>query len=240
MNNEQNQGQISTDAEDMFAEIDSGSAGNVAPPIRPVNMGNPVFTQQAAAGSNMSQAAMNRTPDGRHDKGDVKYLIIGIVSLAVVLLAAWFVYKNILQPRYLTPVETVDTAMPAVDYNAAVDEVPVNANVINSLEITAENTPLISEAATINNETANNEIANPINTDTDGDGLIDTDEITRGTNINLVDTDSDGLSDGEEVNIWETNPLESDTDGDSYSDGQEVEGKYNPNGPGKLYEVKAQ
>ena len=35
--------------------------------------------------------------------------------------------------------------------------------------------------------------------DTDGDGLSDADEATRGTNPNLKDTDADGVTDGREV-----------------------------------------
>ncbi|MBI1908528.1 hypothetical protein HYS28_03930, partial [Candidatus Uhrbacteria bacterium] len=43
--------------------------------------------------------------------------------------------------------------------------------------------------------------------------------------------------DREEVEVYDTDPLEEDTDGDTYLDGQEVKGGYNPNGPGKLFEV---
>lgn len=49
-----------------------------------------------------------------------------------------------------------------------------------------------------------------------------------------VDTDGDGLSDRDEVEIYQTNPLEKDTDRDGVSDGDEVKRGDNPNGPGKL------
>jgi hypothetical protein len=78
-------------------------------------------------------------------------------------------------------------------------------------------------------------IASPV--DTDKDGLTDQEEIQLGTNINSVDSDRDGLFDREEVKVYKTNPLEQDTDGDTYLDGAEVRGGYNPNGPGKLYEL---
>jgi hypothetical protein len=63
----------------------------------------------------------------------------------------------------------------------------------------------------------------PLNPDTDGDGLSDGDEVNiYFTNPLNPDTDGDGLSDGDEVNKYQTNPLLWDTDGDDLSDGQEV------------------
>ena len=65
-------------------------------------------------------------------------------------------------------------------------------------------------------------------TDTDKDGLTDTEEQKRATNPRLSDTDGDGLADGDEVNIYKTDPLLSDTDGDSFDDGREVARGYSP------------
>ena len=70
--------------------------------------------------------------------------------------------------------------------------------------------------------------------DQDHDGLTDVQEAQLGTDPSNADTDGDGLLDGEEVNIYHTNPLNPDTDGDTYLDGDEVRNGYNPNGPGKL------
>ena len=58
--------------------------------------------------------------------------------------------------------------------------------------------------------------------DTDGDGLINSDEIKLGTDPLKADTDGDGLSDGDEVNTYRTDPLVPDTDKDGLSDGDEV------------------
>lgn len=74
--------------------------------------------------------------------------------------------------------------------------------------------------------------------DSDQDGLSDDAEKQLGTNPNEIDTDQDGLFDPEETRVYKTDPLKSDTDGDGHSDGSEVKGGYNPNGPGKLYEIK--
>ncbi|MBL8784540.1 MAG: tandem-95 repeat protein, partial [Deltaproteobacteria bacterium] len=80
----------------------------------------------------------------------------------------------------------------------------------------------------------------PDNPDTDGDGLLDGDEVAGGndpfryeigidTNPLDADTDDDGISDGDEVkgggpniNYGSTDPLNPDTDGDGINDGTEV------------------
>ena len=227
-------------AEDMFAEIDGGSP---EPHLSsgPVNMGNPAFTQQSqtAPAKHPQTNQSNFTEKKEYkQKNDVKYLIIGIISLLVVLIVAWIVYQQILKPKYLQNKAVLNMEVPADNY----DNQDVNGTVENNND----------NSGNVNNANVNNDItetatpaiittsANPdeAGLDTDSDGLPDAEEKVLGTNINLADTDGDGLSDKEEVKIWKTNPLEPDTDGDGYPDGKEVEGKYNPNGPGKLYEVK--
>lgn len=75
--------------------------------------------------------------------------------------------------------------------------------------------------------------------DTDGDGLIDTEETTLGANSTSPDTDGDGLFDGEEVKVFHTDPLKRDTDGDNFTDGEEVKNGFNPSGSGRLFAVPA-
>ncbi len=58
--------------------------------------------------------------------------------------------------------------------------------------------------------------------DSDGDGLSNTQERRLGTDPELADTDGDGVLDGEEVDVHGTDPLAADTDGDGYSDGDEI------------------
>ena len=65
---------------------------------------------------------------------------------------------------------------------------------------------------------------NPLQKDTDSDGLSDGDEFLKHkTDPNSADSDSDKLSDAEEVMKTETNPLASDTDGDGLTDGDELQ-----------------
>lgn len=76
--------------------------------------------------------------------------------------------------------------------------------------------------------------------DTDNDGLADIEEIDLGTNPLRADTDADGLSDFDEVRVYGTNPNNKDTDADGYLDGEEVTNGYNPNGAGKLLDIKTE
>ena len=65
--------------------------------------------------------------------------------------------------------------------------------------------------------------------DSDGDGLSDADEITRGTDPTNPDSDGDGLTDGDEVYVYLTDPLNPDTDGDGLTDDAEVALGTDPN-----------
>jgi hypothetical protein len=64
----------------------------------------------------------------------------------------------------------------------------------------------------------------PRETDADGDGLSNADEIAHVPPLNptLADTDGDTLSDGDEVNVYQTDPHAEDTDSDGFTDGSEV------------------
>ncbi len=63
----------------------------------------------------------------------------------------------------------------------------------------------------------------PLNPDTDGDGLTDGDEIFKyKSDPTKIDTDGDGLKDGDEIWRFRTDPLRADSDKDELNDGDEV------------------
>jgi len=63
--------------------------------------------------------------------------------------------------------------------------------------------------------------SNPFNDDTDGDGLLDADEVARGTDPRLEDTNGDGVNDGDQVAGGE-DPLDPDMDDDGMPNHWEV------------------
>ncbi len=65
--------------------------------------------------------------------------------------------------------------------------------------------------------------------DYDGDGLSVIEECNKGTDPINSDTDCDGLADGDEANVYCTNPLVADCDEDGLIDGDEIELRLNPN-----------
>ncbi len=78
--------------------------------------------------------------------------------------------------------------------------------------------------------------------DSDADGLCDVDEPQHGTDPLNADSDGDGLSDGEELNTHGTDPLNPDSDGDFYADSREIEEGTDPNDrcdPGVLPPIRA-
>jgi len=86
---------------------------------------------------------------------------------------------------------------------------------------------------TCNNACENRRGTDPLDPDTDDDGLNDGEEayIYR-TNPTVVDTDGDNRTDWEEVNVPPvTNPLDPDSDDDGLSDGAEISLGTNPLNP---------
>lgn len=74
--------------------------------------------------------------------------------------------------------------------------------------------------------------SDPDNHDTDGDSLLDGEEVlTWATNPLRPDTDSDGLVDGAEVHQFKTDPTNPDTDGDGLADAAEIRAGSSPLDP---------
>jgi MYXO-CTERM domain-containing protein len=78
----------------------------------------------------------------------------------------------------------------------------------------------------------NTTTTDPLNPDTDTDGLTDGDEVnTHETDPLDADSDDDGLNDGDEVNTHGTDPLDADSDDGGVIDGEEVSAGTNPLDP---------
>ncbi len=81
----------------------------------------------------------------------------------------------------------------------------------------------------IDSDEINIYFTDPLVKDSDGDGLDDKYEIDNGLNPNIADTDGDGLNDGDEVNTHHTDPKNRDSDGDGLDDKYEINNGLNPN-----------
>lgn len=75
--------------------------------------------------------------------------------------------------------------------------------------------------------------------DSDGDGLLDGEEIRLGTRTDLKDTDGDGLGDYAEVRTYGTNPLLKDSDGDGSNDAHEIAAGTDPNSATDVFKIIA-
>lgn len=69
-------------------------------------------------------------------------------------------------------------------------------------------------------------LTDPLDADTDDDGLLDGVEVSLGSDPLLVDSDGDSLSDGDEVNLHGTDPQAKDSDGDELNDAEEIQVRF--------------
>jgi hypothetical protein len=217
--------------------------------------------------SDASQGPATSLP-GEHRSGGgamrIVMIVVGsLVGLAVLGFGGYFFYTHFVTTQ--APTNTPVVTTPTVDTTPTLHGAENPPAVEPTPNLPEPSTPITDdqqpETAPAVEPTPTN-LPPPTNvqpgaTDTDGDGLLDPQEQTAGTDPNVADTDGDGLTDGEEVNtshtdplksdtdgdgltdgdevrVWKTNPTNADTDGDGYSDGQEVQNNFNPNGPGKL------
>lgn len=81
------------------------------------------------------------------------------------------------------------------------------------------------------------DIAMTLSDDPDYDGLTTDEETALGTDPLNSDTDGDGLSDFDEVRTYFTDPLLADSDGDGMSDFNEIQAGTNPNDPNSCFIV---
>jgi len=70
--------------------------------------------------------------------------------------------------------------------------------------------------------------------DSDNDAIPDDEEVAIGTNPNSEDTDGDGLVDIDELNVFNTDATLFDTDGDGVGDGDEINNGTDPFDPASL------
>jgi hypothetical protein len=109
------------------------------------------------------------------------------------------------------------------------DEVAQGTDPLDGLAaVPTEETPVTEESPAAE-PTPASAVAAP--GDSDGDGLEDAIEVELGTDPVDLDTDDDGLTDGDEYYIYQTGTRNPDTDGDGVVDGEETANGTDPNDP---------
>lgn len=206
--------------EDIFSDVEPTKPEPLRPSgaVSPTVPGRPGEISKVGA---MPEVAAEEMGEGG-GSGRKIFLAITAVVLLVILGAGGYLAWQQFGKRGAVVKEVTNTGA-AANVNAAA---PANVPTAPTPEVPTTPTP--AETGTPS--------APPV-LDSDGDGLSDAEEATLGTDPTKSDTDNDGLTDGEEVNIYHTDPLNPDTDGDGYLDGDEVRNGYNPNGPGKLFNL---
>jgi hypothetical protein len=219
-------------------DIFSGTEPAKIEPLRPGGAMSPTVPGRPGAPAQVGAMAedLGEAPAPRKKM----FLIIMVVMLAVILGAGGYLaWQQFMVPKsgqQATPSPAGQNAnLPA----EAPANVPANIPAVNTTPA-----PLCGNGICETGEDATTCLGDcpappppAVGPDTDGDGLTDAEEATLGTDPTKADTDADGLTDREEVVIYKTDPLNPDTDGDGYKDGDEVKAGYNPNGPGKLFEL---
>ncbi len=110
------------------------------------------------------------------------------------------------------------------------DEVAQATDPLDGITNVAAGEPPAVEEPVVAEEPADVEVA-VIPGDSDGDGLEDALELELGTDPVDLDTDDDGLTDGDEYYVFATGTLNPDSDGDGVVDGTETANGTDPNDP---------
>jgi len=241
--------------EDIFAEVDGGvpekkrptppsvksarldSESERARPARsvPAARSVPPKTEQEQILANLEVPEEDLTDfSGPPPRSRVKIIVIIVVGVIILGAAAWgarvYWQNKALEEQVL--------------YGRPKTEIPTpSVNKLPEAPETVEESPSTPPPSADPSEPSEEplepieEVPVDVDKDTDGDGLTDLEEEEMGTDKNKPDTDEDGLSDRDEVEIYQTNPINPDTDKDEVLDGVEVRRGDDPNGPGRLLEL---
>lgn len=158
------------------------------------------------------------------------FLPVGLIGFLFLCFFLLVPFRNLPTPARATQTAAVNQTQAALSGEAD----PDGDGLTNDREAALGTDPLKPDTdgdRLLDREEVETHLTDPLDPDTDGDGLQDGDEIqTHKTNPRQPDTDGDGLSDGEEIRLG-TDPLNPDTDGDGLRDGDEIRLEANPRNP---------
>jgi hypothetical protein len=180
-----------------------------------------------------------------------KNLWIAIIAIVILFAAGAGVYLFVFKKPAATSSQTSQTLTPANATTDATDTTPATTNTPTSTPTTPSQgtgtmptTPTTSASTSVltaawlmqyfpteapngvcsaTEQTVCGDAADP-----DADGLTNAQEFKIGTNPTLADTDQDGIADGDEVNVFDINPLSAHTAGVAkYTDSGDLTHMYN-------------
>jgi hypothetical protein len=202
--------------QDIFASVESPTAS------QPVGSSSQPFAQPfMPAGIPSSSQPVSQAIPKSGVNAKVVLIILVVLILAGAGALAYLQYFKKTPPQIIVP-EAINT----------VSELPATTTEVGA---TAIDEVIITPTSTDNQtstEPGTSDITEPISS-VEVEPSVVVDNPIPEANPNL-DSDQDGLTDAEELNIYQTNPLQADSDGDGYTDGDEVRAGYNPLGEGKL------
>lgn len=118
----------------------------------------------------------------------------------------------------------IDQSLYGADADSSAD--PDLDGLDNQTEFNLGTNPTLSDSDSdglSDSEEVNTYSSDPFDTDSDDDGLTDGNEVnTHGTDPSDSDSDDDGLSDSDEINIHNTDPNDTDSDDDGLTDSAEI------------------
>lgn len=236
-NNQNNQSAMPSsqpEPEDIFAGTEKELRANMAGVNKPPQFQPKTVLPPTAPAVNIPEAGgnMSAPPAAAGVKSDKKYVIIGVV---VIIVLALILLGMIALAYYKARGDKSNATTNSGNVQVSSPQTTEQPAPVSEPGLEQQLTPASEQTGT-ETEQKGEVILDEI-TDSDGDGLMDGEERRLGTNLNNSDSDGDGLFDREEVRVYKTDPLNPDTDGDGYRDGDEVRDEYNPNGPGKLFEL---
>lgn len=179
-----------------------------------------------------------------HTRRKVIVFMLGAFIVAFLLIAGYLAYR-ILQAREAIrkgqPAEAAEESMPDAQNNTPPSSLDATADGPVTEETEREEQSASEEQRDENPPQTNSEPDIPPKEETppppkppeppkdsDGDGLLDIDELQIGSHPKVIDSDFDGIDDYSEARIQGTNPLEKDTDGDGLIDGEEIKAGSDP------------
>jgi len=220
--------------DDMFAGVEKDTASEVPVPSQPNALSAGVLKKKQTSSSDAAPENPGLASQSMYEMkqpmlGKILMFILFAVIFGGIGFGGWYLYENFVNKK------SGDNLAKNTDQSSKVTSSTQNNS--NTLPTETSSTAVSSTIVTTGMNNDQILFGQPV--DSDKDGLDDQREKEIGTDPMNADSDLDGINDGDEILIYHTDPMNADSDGDGYKDGEEVSHGYSPLGPGKLITVSS-